>query len=75
MMNQDKSWRVTEAAVFVWDDAEHDPADSEPSLGSLDGVGNQAIAWALGGNDAEDDPAEDGIADQDALYEVYVGVV
>ncbi|MHC2332812.1 hypothetical protein [Bradyrhizobium sp. USDA 4454] len=50
-------------------DAEHDTADIEPSLGSLDQNDSQE-RWAAGGKrDLEGDPAESGIGDYDGLLE------
>ena len=50
-------------------DGEHDAADSEPSLGSLDHSHSQE-RWAVGGRrDLEEDLAGSGIADLDGLLE------
>ncbi|WP_050625935.1 hypothetical protein [Bradyrhizobium viridifuturi] len=72
MLDQSHASRqcLSEETVLV--DAEHDTADIEPSLGSLDQNDSQE-RWAAGGRrDVEGDPAETGIGDYDGLLEQAV---
>jgi hypothetical protein len=74
MMDQTKSWQYQAwRGGFLCEDApvdaEHDEADAEPSLGSLDQHDNQE-QWANGSaSDREHDGSESGIADLDGLLE------
>lgn len=67
IVNQEHSWKSTGE---FWDaGAELDTADAEPSLGSMAvGENSSQKEWAASGTqDLEEDPAENGIADSDAL--------
>lgn len=65
--------RAVERLIAVLDAMDGDGGDSEPSLGApephpRDGVNMDQTFWCQGsGSDREHDPAEDGIADGDAL--------
>ena len=64
-----KAWRTQSLWAFPEVDGEHETADDEPALGSLDQQDDQQH-WAAGGRrDAEQDLAESGIADLDGLLE------
>ncbi|WP_076859460.1 hypothetical protein [Bradyrhizobium mercantei] len=69
MLDQSHAPRQYLGEETVVPDAEHDTADIEPSLGSLDQNDSQE-RWAAGGRrDLEGDPAETGIGDYDGLLE------
>ncbi|MCC8955212.1 hypothetical protein H8B02_17750 [Bradyrhizobium sp. Pear77] len=69
MVDQTHASRQYFVEALAAPDAEHDAADIEPSLGSLDQNDSQE-RWAAGGQrDLEKDPAESGIGDYDGLLE------
>jgi hypothetical protein len=60
MVDQVKAWRTLSRYAFPAVDGEHDAADSEPALGSLDHNHSQE-RWAMGGRrDPEEDLAGHG---------------
>ena len=69
MLNQGKAWQQRSLYAYPAIDGEHDHADDEPSLGSLDHNHSQD-RWAVGGRrDLEEDLSNSGIADFEGLYE------
>ena len=69
MLDQGKAWQQRSLYAYPAIDGEHDHADDEPSLGSLDHNHSQD-RWAVGGRrDLEEDLSESGIADFEGLYE------
>lgn len=62
---------VNEDGGDIQDEPHDEEPDREPSLGALERLADQT-RWAAGSvSDAEGDPAEDGIADHDALNLYY----
>jgi hypothetical protein len=60
---------ATQPVAYPEVDGQHDTADAEPSLGSVDHNHSQA-RWVSGGRrDMEEDLPESGIADLDGLLE------
>jgi hypothetical protein len=63
MTDQSNAWQQRSLFGYPAIDGEHDTADAEPSLGSLD-YNHSQERWSAGGRrDMEEDLAESGIAD------------